>query len=67
MRRASVSIGSNLAEGSTRKTDKDRVRFILIAYGSLMELLNQFGFVREVNYVEIREKIENLSKRMSLY
>ena len=41
MRRASISISSNLAEGSAKHTGKEKARFTEIAFGSLMELLNQ--------------------------
>lgn len=41
LRRASVSIASNLAEGSGRQTNKDKARFSEISYSSLLELLNQ--------------------------
>ncbi len=36
IQRASVSIVSNIAEGTTRFSDKEKIRFIEIAYGSLM-------------------------------
>jgi len=41
LRRCAVSIASNLAEGSGRNSSKDKARFSEIAYGSLLELLNQ--------------------------
>ena len=41
MRRAGISISSNIAEGSARISGQDQARFYEIAYGSLMELLNQ--------------------------
>ena len=41
MRRAAVSISSNIAEGTSRTTDRDFARFIEIAYGSLMEVVSQ--------------------------
>ncbi len=41
MRRASVSISSNIAEGCGRSSDKDFVHFVEIAYGSLMEAVSQ--------------------------
>jgi four helix bundle protein len=41
MRRAAVSICSNIAEGDERGTNKDSVRFLYIAKGSLAELLAQ--------------------------
>jgi four helix bundle protein len=41
MRRASVSVSSNIAEGSSRSSDVDFARFLEIAYGSLMESVSQ--------------------------
>ena len=41
MRRAAVSISSNIAEGSGRSSDVEFSRFIEIAYGSLMEIVSQ--------------------------
>lgn len=41
MRRASVSVSSNIAEGSSRSSDADFARFLEIGYGSLMETVSQ--------------------------
>ena len=41
LRRASVSIASNLAEGTSRNTNKDKAHFTTLAFSSLMEVLNQ--------------------------
>lgn len=48
MRRASVSIPSNIAEGSRRGTKKEGSHFISIAHGSLAELETQLLLVREL-------------------
>ena len=48
MRRASVSIPSNIAEGDERDTDKDSIRFFYIAKGSLAELATQLEIAVEV-------------------
>ncbi len=67
MRRASVSVASNLAEGSARKTNKDKAHFTTIAYSSLMELLNQsiivmeLGYLKEKDYECIRQEIQLIS------
>lgn len=40
MRRAAISIASNIAEGTSRITNKDKSHFCTIAYSSTLELLN---------------------------
>lgn len=46
MRRAAVSDSSNIAEGTSRTTARDKRRFIEIAYGSLMEVVSQSHIAR---------------------
>lgn len=52
MRRAAVSIPSNIAEGKGRKTLKDFVHFLHIARGSVNELQTQCVIANEVGYLE---------------
>ncbi len=52
MRRASVSISSNIAEGSGRSSDKEFVRFVEIAYGSLMEVVSQMHIARSQTFLQ---------------
>ncbi|MEK7642415.1 MAG: four helix bundle protein [Patescibacteria group bacterium] len=54
IRRASVSITSNLAEGFSRNTYKDKTQFYAIALGSLTELQNQLLIARDVRYIDNR-------------
>lgn len=51
IRRASVSISSNVAEGSSRTSDIDFARFIEIAYGSLMECVSQLYIAKNENWI----------------
>ena len=51
MRRAAVSICSNIAEGNERGTDKDTVHFLRIAKGSAAELIAQLDIVLGVGYL----------------
>ncbi len=48
--RAAVSISSNIAEGSSRQSEKDYGRFIEIALGSSFELETQLLIAQQVNY-----------------
>ena len=62
LRRASVSITSNIAEGVTRYSVKDKSHFIEIAYGSLMEVSSQFDIAVDLGYItaEDRQNIDFL-------
>ncbi len=51
MRRAALSIASNLGEWSGRITKKDKAYFSTKAFGSLMELLNQLIIAHELDYI----------------
>ena len=51
LRRAVISIPSNIAEGLGRSTDKDKGHFMQIAYGSLMELYAQLDIAHDLGYV----------------
>lgn len=71
MRRAAVSISSNLAEGSGRNTAKDQAYFYNIAYSSLMELLNQLLIAFDLKWIEeeelnrLRSEIEVISVKIN--
>jgi four helix bundle protein len=52
MRRAAVSIGSNIAEGSGRDSSRDLARFLGIALGSAAELEFQLRLARRLDYVD---------------
>lgn len=51
IRRASVSISSNIAEGSGRNSDVDFAHFLEIAYGSLMETVSQLFLAMDESYI----------------
>lgn len=55
IRRAAVSVTSNIAEGMTRYSVKDKAHFIEIAYGSLMEVMSQLEVAEEEQYISADE------------
>ena len=56
LRRASVSVTSNIAEGVNRFSLKDKARFIEIAYGSLMEVSSQLEIAEELGYITTSDR-----------
>lgn len=52
MRRAAVSITSNIAEGFSRQSQKEKVQFYSLAKGSLTELQNQLLIAHDIGYAE---------------
>lgn len=67
LRRATISISSNIAEGSSRKGKKDQARFHEIAFGSSIEVINQLiiskelEFIPDDRYSELREELESIT------
>jgi len=57
MRRSAVSIVSNIAEGSSRKTRKDYCQFLCIAYGSTSELETQLFLCRDLYNLPIEKEL----------
>jgi len=55
MRRAVVSITSNIAEGFGRKTGRDKIKFYYYSSGSLIELMNQCIISRDLNLLSMIE------------
>ena len=51
LRRASVSVTSNIVEGVNRYSVKDKSHFIEMAYGSLMEVSSQFEIAEELGFI----------------
>jgi len=57
LRRCSVSVSSNLAEGTSRQTNKDKAHFTTLAFSSSMELLNQLIISKELNFLDEKEYV----------
>jgi four helix bundle protein len=73
MRRSSVSVPSNIAEGSGRSSDKEFKRFLEIAYGSLYELQTQLIISKKLSFIsdllanELDEEIIEIQKMIYTY
>ena len=57
LRRASLSITSNIAEGVNRYSVKDKSHFIEMAFGSLMEVSSQFEIAEELGYITTEDRM----------
>ena len=71
LRRASISVSSNIAEGSGRNSNKDKAHFTNIAFSSAIEVLNQIiisqelNFIKKEDYIIIRSKIESITNKLN--
>lgn len=61
MRRCSISITSNIAEGFSRQTNKEKIQLYSIAKGSLTELQNLLILSRDLKYIS-KEKFNDIAK-----
>src|SRR5690606_14718818 len=70
IRRASVSIPSNIAEGAARNSDKEFIRFLYISLGSNQELDTQILIAKNLNYLSIdnysciAKEVETIGKQL---
>ena len=71
IRRAAVSITANLAEGSGRQSLKEKIHFIEISYGSLMEVFCELqtacdlGYIIEAQLNALRPQFTDIAKMLS--
>ncbi|WP_299521659.1 four helix bundle protein [Winogradskyella sp.] len=66
LRRASISIPSNIAEGSSRNSDKDFSRFLQITLGSAYEIETQLLIAKDLNFIKEEELMELLNELNSI-
>jgi len=68
--RAVVSVTSNIAEGTSRSSKRDKAHFIEMAYGSLMEVVSQLQIAMDLNYISqeqynaLQPQIEKISYKL---
>lgn len=73
IRRACTSITANIAEGVSRNTNKDKSKFINIAYSTSIEVINflilswDLDFISEEKYIELREKTELITNQLNSF
>ncbi len=71
LQRASVSVVSNIAEGVSRQSDKEKIRFIEISYGSLMEVYCQLYISLDLKYLTMDQfetckmRIDAIARQLS--
>ncbi len=67
MRRCAISIPSNIAEGSGRRTDKDFLRFAYLARGSLLELVTQIKLANSLQFLDDEKTARMLERAEKLF
>ncbi len=71
IRRAAISVSSNIAEGNYRDTANDKARFVTIAYGSVIEIYNQMIVANKLGYIgedilsDLRGDISLIAKQLT--
>jgi four helix bundle protein len=71
IRRAVISISSNIAEGSSRSSLKDQAHFYNMAYSSALEVISQLmlsldlQLINETTYTELREALEQITNQLN--
>jgi four helix bundle protein len=73
LRRAALSVPTNIVEGYSRRGDRELARFLDIALGSLAEVkyllhfANSLGYLSDSNYLTLSEEAENVGKKLWVF
>lgn len=71
IRRAAISVTSNIAEGVSRFSAKEKVHFIEYAFASMMEVDSQLeismelGYITQEQYIRLEEQMDGIGKQLS--
>lgn len=71
IKRSATSIATNIAEGTSRNTKKDKAHFLTISYSSTMETLNHLIISKDLDYLSTedylicREKLEKIGNQIN--
>ena len=71
VRRSASSICANISEGFSRTSDKDKRRFVNMAYSSLWETINHIiiskdlGYLTNEDYLELRKETESIARQLA--
>ena len=65
LRRSVVSVVSNISEGASRKSSKERKRFFEISRSSLVELDTQIEISIKLNYINDKKNVDNISEMIN--
>ena len=72
IRRAAISVTSNIAEGVSRTSTKEKIHFLEIAYASMMEVDSQLDIFVELQYINIEQyelinkQVNNIGRQLSV-
>lgn len=71
LRRATLSISLNIAEGTSRFSKKEKIRYLEISYGSTMEVIAclqialDLAFIDKIAYTTLRQKIDEITNKIN--
>ncbi|HIJ97823.1 TPA: four helix bundle protein [archaeon] len=73
LRRAALSVGANIAEGSGRKSNSDFLRFLHNSMGSLKEIehflviSSELNYLKQIEFMSLHNRLEKVSKMLNSF